>query len=231
MSQSAPDSELLSQGIVSIKGMTIRQAMFRLAKVIAIVKPPIRSWNWVAEWLTGHGVVSERGGPIKGSTLKLYWQEVKKAGLADDGLAEKTLATLKESLLTDESIEAVLEKALRAGEDKAGAALREAGLRSVQSRSPVPKAIHEGEAKTTSITPSIDKPRAPAPPPKDSSNPDFEAIRAAIIENMRLPDSTRTAMIRVNGGEMLVPMPAQARVRDGKINSLDELHQAMEKRR
>lgn len=226
MSQSAPDSELLCQGIVSIKGMTIRQAMFRLAKVIAIVKPPIRSWNWVAEWLAGHGVVSERGGPIKGSTLKLYWQEVKKAGLVDAAMTEKTVEMLKASLLADESIEAVLEKALRSGEVRAESALRSIPKPSREQRvvSGKPGKMPALMAEDRSLPPS-----APAVP--DLDDPGFEEIRAAILENMGRPESRRLAMIQVGDKQMIIPIAAQAKVRDGKITSREELHQAMSKRR
>lgn len=217
MSQLAPDSELLSQGIVSIKGMTIRQAMFRLANAIAIVKPPVRSWNWVADWMQNQGVISERGGPVRGTTLKLYWQEVKKAGLVDDEAAKKTRERLKAGLLSNESIEDLLKKSLR----QAGATLFISPLALALRQEAMPEKPKE------QIPPRSIAQHSHAPKRSEPSSFDFESIRSAILENLQKPDAQRKEALKVGGKMTFISVDVQARVRSGEIADLTGFLKAM----
>lgn len=200
-----PIKELLESSESSIQGMTARRAVFKLAEAIAVVKRS-RSWEWIGDWMISRGVKS-KDGSITPRVLANYLSAAKKAGLIDDGRVEAIAQQLDEHLR--------VETLSKIGQDEAVRVLRDAFPQ---------KILTENQRE---------KPATQPPPPRIPSGPDpeFEEIRQSILENLGRPESQRLAMIQVGGKTMIVPIAAQAKVRDGKITSLDELHEAMNKRK
>lgn len=205
-----PIKELLESSESSIQGMTARRAVFKLAEAIAVVKKS-RSWEWIGDWMISRGVKS-KDGSITPRVLANYLSAARKEGLINESRVELLARQIDERLRVETlseigQNEAV--KVLNAGAAPLG--------RSVQA----PRKAEIARAAMSSANAR----------PQTATEPDFETIREAILENMRLPDSKRLALIQVNGREMIIQIAAQAKVRDGKIRSVDELHEAMSKRR
>lgn len=200
-----PIKELLESSESSIQGMTVRRAVFKLAEAIAVVKKS-RSWEWIGEWMISRGVKS-KAGSITPRVLANYLSAARKDGLIDEKRVDLLARQIDERLR--------VETLTKIGQDEAVNVLKKAAVASKP-------------------TPQVPQRRAPAIA-SASSNADseisFEEIRGAILENMGLPDSKRLALIKVNGRDMIIPIAAQAKVRDGKIGSMAELHEAMSKRR
>lgn len=200
-----PIKELLESSESSIQGMTARRAVFKLAEAIAVVKRS-RSWEWIAEWMLSRGVKSNDGA-IAPRVLANYLSAAKKDGLIDDARVERLAREIDARLR--------VETLAKIGQDEAVKVLREGAAPEKWPLHAEPKTQHKPTAAIA----------------KSASDPAFEQIRQAILENMSLPDSKRLAMIQVNGREMIIPIAAQAKVRDGKIQSVAELHDAMSKRK
>lgn len=205
-----PIKELLESSESSIQGMTARRAVFKLAEAIAVVKRS-RSWEWIGDWMISRGVKS-KDGAITPRVLANYLSAARKDGLIDESRVDLLARKIDERLR--------VETLSKIGQDEAVKVLNE-GAAPLGRALPVSR---KAEAARVA-TPSTEARPQPAP------EPDFETIREAILENMSLPDSKRLALIRVNGREMIVPIAAQAKVRDGKIQCVAELHEAMSKRR
>lgn len=201
-----PIKELLESSESSIQGMTARRAVFKLAEAIAVVKRS-RSWEWIGDWMIVRGVKS-KDGAITPRVLANYLSAAKKEGLIDDSRVDAIARQLDEKLR--------VETLSKVGQDDAV------------------KVLRDGAIPTRPIAQKSSDQHSPRPPSTISpaaSDPDFENIRAVILENMKLPESKRLALIHVGEKQMIVPIAAQAKVRDGKVNSLAELHEAMSKRR
>ncbi len=206
-----PIKELLESSESSIHGMTARRAVFKLAEAIAVVKRS-RSWEWIAEWMLGRGVKS-KDGSIAPRVLANYLSAAKKDGLIDATRVERLAREIDDRLR--------VETLAKIGQDEAMKALREGAATAKTALHAVPKA-------SSARTPA---PTAGSHHQEAAPEPDFEEIRSAILKNMSLPDSRRLAMIQVNGRKMIIPIAAQAKVRDGKIQSVAELHETMSKRK
>lgn len=205
-----PIKELLESSESSIQGMTARRAVFKLAEAIAVVKRS-RSWEWIGDWMISRGVKS-KDGAITPRVLANYLSAARKDGLIDESRVDLLARKIDERLR--------VETLSKIGQDEAVKVLNE-GAAPLGRALPVSRKAEVARV----ATPSAEARPQPAP------EPDFETIREAILKNMSLPDSKRLALIRVNGREMIVPIAAQAKVRDGKIQSVAELHEAMSKRR
>jgi hypothetical protein len=201
-----PIKELLESSESSIQGMTARRAVFKLAEAIAVVKRS-RSWEWIGDWMIGRGVKS-KDGTITPRVLANYLSAAKKEGLIDDSRVDAIARQLDEKLR--------VETLSKVGQDDAVKVLRDGAI-------PARPIAPNGSDQPSPRVPSMISPSA--------SDPDFESIRSAILENLKLPESKRLALIHVGDRQMIVPIAAQAKVRDGKVNSLAELHEAMSKRR
>lgn len=103
-----PEASLLSPWLESPEGQFMTQACLRLANAIAFARPPLRSWEWIAEWLEENGVVNRKGGRVHGKRIRALFGKLEKEGRADCSAADKARLSITKSI-SDDDLKAILE--------------------------------------------------------------------------------------------------------------------------
>jgi len=105
---SGADARLLRDALGTVEGMSIEQALLRLSKPIAILKPPVREWKWIADWMREQGAGARTGSAPTGQSLAVAWSAAKAKGLIDESHASSMRARILDRPISDQEIKAIL---------------------------------------------------------------------------------------------------------------------------
>lgn len=100
------DAKLLRDALGTVKGMSRSQALLRLSKSVAVIKPPIRSWPWIADWMQSQGV--DNGEAIPPRSLAIKWSKLKSLGLIDESHADKMRERILDKPMSDKEVFGIL---------------------------------------------------------------------------------------------------------------------------
>lgn len=107
------DARLLRDALGSVKGMSLEQALLRLSKPIAILKPPVRQWSWIADWMSEQEVGARAGTALTGLSVSKAWSVAKSKGLIDETHAGPMRDRILDEPISDREVRAMLSGAAK----------------------------------------------------------------------------------------------------------------------
>lgn len=86
------------------------KACERLGNTLALIRPPLRSWEWIAEWMESRGVLNRKGGGVNPKRLKYLYGQLASDGKISPFDSEKARRLLLAKGPSDAEIEEILDR-------------------------------------------------------------------------------------------------------------------------
>ena len=228
----------------TLRGMTAKRAVFKLAEVIAVARRG-HSWEWIANWLSDKGVVSQRGvrgsdgvvrpGVLSPESLSNYFSEAKKNGLVDEKRVEALVKVLDEKIRSETLKEAgtveAIELLLKTATSNVSQLVASAH-QAIQSKPEEPTGIAIESRPTISAVqvrqPDVARGLAAPVVPRAAGDikglaDGFGELREVVRENLKLPPGKQSEYFDWRGSRRRIGIDQQRSIADGSINSIEEL--------